>query len=95
MTDPTPAHLADPAPAAAAASKQADTRLVLVSPKGEYVKDDHNRIMGIVLTGLPNGITAAPIALEVEQQCDMGHWHTVGRTSLPAYDGVWPAETAS
>jgi len=84
--------MTDPTPAADGGGTRADTRLVLVSPDGDYIKDDHNRIMGVVLTGLLNANGAAPIALEVEQQCDMGHWHAVGRTPLPAYDGVWPAE---
>jgi hypothetical protein len=84
MTEPTPAPMPP--------LKSVDTRLVLVDPAGEYVKDASNHIMGVVLTAVPNGNASAPIGLEVEQQCDMGHWHTVGRTPLPAYEGVWPAE---
>lgn len=81
MTQPT-----EPAPA------PVETRLVLVAPNGDYVTDPQTkRLMGVVLTNTPNANTAAPISLEVEQQCDMGHWHTTGRTPLPVYSGAVPA----
>lgn len=84
MTDPTPAPPArDPV----------DTRLVLVDAEGHYMRDDTGHLMGVVLTHTPNANASAPIGLEVEQQCDMQHWHSVGKTTLPQYSGAWPAET--
>jgi hypothetical protein len=89
MTEPTP-FPETPAPSL---HEPVATRLVLRGPNGEYITEN-GRLMGVMLTHLPNADATAPIALEVEQQCDMNHWHQVGRTMLPFYDGALPAEPA-
>ena len=69
------------------------TRLVLIDPAGSKLLTEDRRLVGIDLTDIPNANSAAPIMLSVEQQCDLDHWHQVGREALPPYDNeAWAAE---
>jgi hypothetical protein len=66
------------------------TRLVLVQPNGAQQGLEGRFIEGqsaLDLTGLPNANAAAPIVVEIHQQCDMGSWHAVGRVDLPCWSG--------
>lgn len=62
------------------------TRLVLRSADGSRLITPDQRLVGIDLTEIPNADAAAPLSLEVEQQCDLDHWHQVARQPLPNYD---------
>ena len=62
------------------------TRLVLVAPHGGVISDRE-----LDLDGIPNANAQSPISIIVQQQCDLGHWHQMGRPrDLPLYDGVEP-----
>jgi len=57
-----------------------DRRLILRDVDGRLLAD---RVM--VLTGLDHADTRAPITAEVQQQCDMQHWHTLNSWTIPAW----------
>jgi hypothetical protein len=64
------------------------TRLVLINPNGTQVGlagRFREREAALDMTGLPNANAAAPMIIEVHQQCEMGSWHPVGRTELPCW----------
>lgn len=61
------------------------TRLVLLAPNGQRVQL-RDRIVGMDLSEIPNADSQIPLGVVIEQECDMGHWHSVGQTALPLYD---------
>lgn len=55
-------------------------RMVLRDTNGSLIQD---RVMD--LTGLDHADTRCEIVAEVQQQCDMLHWHTLSEWGIPAW----------
>jgi phosphosulfolactate phosphohydrolase-like enzyme len=68
------------------------TRLVLIAPNGaRVVPEVGSEPIALDLSHIPNADAVAPMAIAVEQRCDLGSWHVVGGpVPLPLYDGVLP-----
>jgi hypothetical protein len=39
----------------------------------------------INLTGVPNANAAMPLMLHIQQQCELGCWHTIDKMEIPPY----------
>ena len=80
-----------------------ERRLKILSPNGALVFPDAERALMrgkreadlgppamIDLSDIPNANAAAPFEVVVEQRCDMGQWHQIGRVVLPCWsDDAW------
>ena len=55
-------------------------------PRRLVIKDvDDGDLASLDLTGMFNANTLAPLLAVVEEQCDMLHWHQIGKVPLPCW----------